>query len=128
MHGPKRPVAGVDLELEDVIESQAVAPQQMPVSAGLDMPANRDERTLAVRNRNAVLLECGGNVREPSADANPCQRLVADRFDFHTLVEIHAEQDGVIAAGGEAAILMAAATGDEVLVVGLGEADRGGDV
>src|SRR5262249_55559411 len=39
------------------------------------------------------------------------------------LVEVHAEQDGVVATGRHAAVLMASAASDDQLVVGPGKPD-----
>src|SRR5262245_19458823 len=92
------------------------------------MPANTDAGAFSVRHADPVRLERRGEVSEMRADANSRERLVADALEFHVLVEVHAEHSGVIAAGGHAAVLMAATAGNDVLVVRRGKTDRCGNV
>jgi len=63
------------------------------------MPANRDEGTLSVRNRNPILLERGGNVRELLDDLTSrfpgLRRQIIEDEEIAPFVNVYVEGEDV---------------------------------
>jgi hypothetical protein len=127
-NGAQRSVGRVDLELDDVVKRQPVAPDQVAIPSGLCVSADSDVGTLSVRDGDPVSLELGGDVRQQHAGIDPGHGLPARSLDLQVLEALHAEQNRVFATRGEPAVLMTAAASHEVLLVGFGKPDRSGDV
>ena len=127
-NGAQRSVGSVDLELDDVVKRQPVAPDQVAIPSGLCVSADSDVGTLSVRDGDPVSLELGGDVRQQHAGIDPGHGLAARSLDLQMLEALHAEQNRVFATRGEPAVLMTAAASHEVLLVGFGKPDRSGGV
>jgi len=76
-NGAQRFVGRVDLELDDVVKRQPVAPDQVAIPSGLCVSADSDVGTLSMRDGDPVSLELGGDVRQQRATVFPPAVLIS---------------------------------------------------